>query len=66
MKRKRIWVVYEVVRGAIKQVFHKAPGQLFKDWSPPAGRAVLEVTVTQSEADRIWNRKVRNGRLVQA
>lgn len=65
MKRNRIWVVYETRRGAIRQIFKKAPTLLFPGWTPGEGRAVLEVNVSNAERERIWRRKVRNGQLVQ-
>lgn len=65
MGRKHIWVVYKTLRGAIKRVFLKSPDSVFLGYTPPSGQAVLEVTVTEAEYERIWQRKVLNGRLVQ-
>lgn len=65
MGRKRIWVVYKMLRGAIKRVFLKPPDSVFSGYTPPSGQAILEVTVTDAEYERIWQRKVKNGRLVQ-
>jgi hypothetical protein len=65
MGRKRIWVIYETLRGRIRKVFLKPPDKVFPGYTPPAGQAILEVTVLPAEYDRIWQRKVRNGRLVQ-
>lgn len=65
MGRKRIWIIYETRRGAIKRVFMKPPDKVFPGFEPPPGQAMLEITITDAEYQRIWQRKVKDGRLVQ-
>jgi hypothetical protein len=65
MGRKRVWIVYETRRGGIQRVFMKPPDKVYPGYIPPPGQVVLDITITAAEYERIWQRKVRDGRLVQ-